>query len=76
VIPGYNDAPEDAAGFAKLLVSLQIPNVQLLPFHQMGERKYQLLGREYAHAGQDQLHAEDLQAYRQIMTDNGLNVQF
>lgn len=75
VIPGYNDAPENAAGFAKLLSRMHITEVQLLPFHQMGERKYHLLGREYAHAGQKQLHAEDLQQYRQIMLEYGLNVQ-
>lgn len=76
VIPGFNDALEDAAGFAKLLVSLGIQAVQLLPFHQMGEKKYSLLGREYAHAGQAQLHREDLEQYRQTMLRHGLDARF
>ena len=76
VIPGFNDALEDAEGFAKLLVSLGIKAVQLLPFHQMGEKKYSLLGREYAHAGQAQLHREDLEQYRQTMLRHGLDARF
>lgn len=64
VIPGYNDAQKDARGFAQLLADLDINRVQLLPFHQLGERKYDLLGRDYAYAGAAQLHREDLQAYQ------------
>ena len=75
VIPGFNASPEDAQGFAKLLASLRVDRVQLLPFHQLGERKYSLLGRAYAHAGQAQLHKEDLKQYRQIMLRHGLDAQ-
>ena len=75
VIPGYNDALADAEGFARLLTSIGIGRVQLLPFHQLGERKYSLLGREYAHAGQAQLHTEDLKQYQQIMLRHGLDAQ-
>ena len=75
VIPGYNDALADAEGFARLLTSIGISRVQLLPFHQLGERKYSLLGREYAHAGQAQLHTEDLKQYQQIMLRHGLDAQ-
>jgi len=75
VIPGYNDSPEDAEAFACLLLSLEIAEVQLLPFHQMGERKYGLLGRDYAYAGTAQLHGEDLQEYRQIFERHGIHVE-
>lgn len=75
VIPGYNASLEDAAGFAGLLTSIGVGRVQLLPFHQLGERKYSLLGREYAHAGQPQLHREDLKQYQQIMLRHGLDAQ-
>lgn len=76
VIPGYNDSLADAAGFAQLLGSLGIAQAQLLPFHQLGERKYELLGRKYAFAGQAQYHAEDLQNYQQTMRQHGLDARF
>ena len=63
VIHGFNDSIDDACGFARLLSKLDIHEAQLLPFHQLGERKYALLGKEYAYAGQKQLHSEDLQDY-------------
>jgi len=75
VIPGYNDAPRDAQGFAALLTSLGIDRVQLLPFHQLGETKYHLLGREYAYAGKAQLHREELQEYSMIFKQYGVQAQ-
>jgi pyruvate formate lyase activating enzyme len=63
VIPGYNDSVEDAQGFAHLLKELGITQVELLPFHQFGEKKYELLGRDYPFKGVKQLHKEDLQDF-------------
>lgn len=75
VIPNYNDAIADAHGFASLLKELGAAHVQLLPFHQLGERKYQLLHRDYAYAGKPQLHREDLQNYRNIFMQYGIEAQ-
>lgn len=75
VIPGYNDAPEDALGFAELLGRLGVRKVQLLPFHQLGERKYSLLGMDYAYAEIKQLHREDLQEYLEILTGQGIEAR-
>lgn len=63
VIPGFNADIEDAREFARLLSGMDIREVQLLPFHQLGERKYAMLGREYAYAGEKQLHSENLKEY-------------
>lgn len=73
VIPGFNDKLGDAAGIAALLNRIGLGRVQLLPFHQMGERKYEFLNREYALAGIQNLHAEDLQDYRKVFLDAGLD---
>lgn len=75
VIPGFNDAPEDAQGFARLLTELGVDRVQLLPFHQLGERKYTLLNRDYAYAGRTQLHREDLETYRSIFLKHGVQAE-
>ena len=47
VIPDFNASLDDAKGIAKLLTEVQLSKVQLLPFHQFGEKKYELLNREY-----------------------------
>lgn len=73
VIPGYNNRNEDARGFVRLLASFGINRVQLLPFHQFGERKYELLSIPYALKGIPQLHQEDLAEYRQIFLDSGID---
>ena len=75
VIPGYNDAEADARGFARLLTGLGAGEVHLLPFHQMGEGKYEKLGMDYAFAGKKQLHEEDLAAFEEILLEAGLKVQ-
>jgi pyruvate formate lyase activating enzyme len=73
IIPGYNDSKEDAHGFAALLKSLGIERVQLLPFHQFGERKYEALNISYAMRGVPQLHKEDLEEFTKILTAAGIN---
>ena len=40
VIPGFNDSLEDVKGFALRLHEVGASRVQLLPFHQFGQRKY------------------------------------
>ena len=76
VIPGFNDAPEDAQGLARLLSELGLPRVQLLPFHQMGERKYEFLDRDYALTGARPLHREELEAYRLCFEAAGVEAFF
>jgi len=76
VIPGYNDAIDDALGFAQLLADMQIRRVQLLPFHQLGQRKYELLGLDYAYSGVAQLHPEDLETYAKTFARFGVSAEF
>lgn len=75
VIPGYNDAIADAEAFARLLLSMNIHEVQLLPFHQLGEKKYSLLGREYSYRDVPQLHREDLNAYTEAFACLGVRAE-
>jgi pyruvate formate lyase activating enzyme len=76
VIPGYNDKPEDALGFAALLKGFGLRRVQLLPFHQFGEGKYDSLQRPYAMKGLPSLRQEDLGEYREVFTNAGLECFF
>jgi len=73
VIPGINDSLEDAQGFCKLLKEVGAIKVNLLPFHQFGQKKYSLLNKEYKFVDVAQLHEEDLQEYKEIFIQNGLD---
>lgn len=76
VIPGYNNSPDDARGFASLFSALGLKQVQLLPFHQFGERKYDLLRIPYTMRGIPQLHEKDVEEFRQIISGTGINCFF
>ena len=76
VIPGFNASPDDARGLAALLTDIGLKRVQLLPFHQMGERKYEFLNREYELTGVKALHPEDLTAYQEVFLDRGIDCFF
>ena len=76
VIPGYDDDPEDARTMARSLKSIGATRVQLLPFHNLGEAKYDRLGYGYRLHGQANLHPEDLEAFRQVYLDEGIDAFF
>ncbi|GAB78438.1 pyruvate formate lyase activating enzyme [Austwickia chelonae] len=76
VIPGVNDSLDDARAFAALLTDRGVRQVQLLPFHQMGERKYELLGWEYAFLGVPSTHEEDLADFRAEIEAHGVRAGF
>lgn len=76
VIPDFNDSLEDAKEFARLFNQLQIDQVQLLPFHQFGENKYQLLNRTYTMNKVKALHPEDLYEYQHVFLNHGINCYF
>lgn len=48
VIPGFNDDEEDIIAAAKFVAELDgAPELNLLPYHNMGEAKYEMIGRDY-----------------------------
>ena len=74
VIPGFNDALEDGASFARLLKKMEVKQVQLLPFHRLGCHKYELLGLSYDYANTPSMNAEDLTDYGREFTRLGIEV--
>ena len=75
MIPGFNDSEADFAGFAKALGALGAKEVQLLPFHQLGESKYKRLQIQYAYDGQKQLRDGDVSAFAAALEKAGISVQ-
>ena len=76
VIPGYNNTLADAKGFAARLKETGACEIQLLPFHQFGEKKYDELGKPYAYTDVPALHEEDLKDFRQVLLDQGIRAFF
>ena len=75
VIPGYNDGAEDAKAFGALLRDLGVRQVQLLPFHQFGEKKYETLGLSYDYAGVRQMRKEELRPYCDEISSFGIQTR-
>lgn len=73
VIPDFNHTLDDAKGLARLLKQIGLKRVQLLPFHQFGEKKYEMLNQEYIYKNKKALHNEDLKDYQQVFIDEGLD---
>lgn len=46
LIPGYNDGEAELRRIGKFLKSLKILQFEVLPYHKMGEHKYEALGRQ------------------------------
>lgn len=73
VIPHFNTGIKTAIGLADLLVEVGVREVNLLPFHQLGENKYNQLNVGYEMSGFKQLRPEALTRYCQQFTDRGLD---
>lgn len=75
VIPNGNDSLEDARGFCNLLHDIGVREVNLLPFHQFGESKYEQLGMKYEMKEVKAIHPEDLQEFYQVFAESGFDVK-
>ena len=67
IIPGYNDGKTDARRFGELLKGMGIREVNLLPFHQFGMKKYEKLALEYEYREKASVQKEELESTRQIL---------
>ncbi|WP_296879118.1 glycyl-radical enzyme activating protein [Thomasclavelia sp.] len=76
VIPGFNNTLDDAKEIATYLAKINIKKVQLLPFHQFGEKKYDLLNRDYSLKNIKALYPEDLADYQKVFIDNQIDCFF
>ena len=75
IIPKYNDSLEDAHKTAQIYKNIGIKDIELLPFHQLGENKYRLLQKEYKYLEASQLNKEDLLYLKEYYESEGFNVK-
>ena len=75
IIPGVNDTEENLTAMAEELLASGITGpVDLLPFHRLGQRKYDALGIPYAFADALPPTAERMNELRAIVRHAGLTV--
>lgn len=69
VIPSFNDKREELTGAARLIYSLGIKSVELLPYHAMGEHKWLALNKPVVRysAPTDEQMAEYRKLFNQIL---------
>ncbi len=75
IIPGYNDAPEEIRQIFKFSWELGVKNIHLLPFHPLGESKYQNLGAEYKLKKTVTPKDNELQIFLEQGSEMGLKVK-
>lgn len=60
VIPGYNDEDSCTVGIARFVGELPgHPELNILPYHNLGELKYEMIGEQCETAGMDMLKKSD-----------------
>ena len=75
LVPGCNADAETVRAIATLARELGIAELQFLPYHRLGESKYQTLGRNYLLEGVTPPSAEEIQTLKRIAEDGtGLSV--
>lgn len=75
LVPGYTDAEPDIRQLAAWAADLgNIERVDVLPFHQLGQHKWEELGKVYALASVAPPSSAAVEQARQIFLAHGLNV--
>lgn len=76
LVPGLTDAPHNVEGLAKFVATLKsVEKVEILPFHKMGEYKWEQLGYDYQLKDTEPPTPELVQNTVDIFKCYGLNVQ-
>ena len=75
VIPGFNDTEAEIGEIATFAASLpNVNEIHLLPYHRMGQDKYEGLGRPYLMGDVPPPSAEKMQSFLQVCRQHGLIV--
>ena len=76
VIPTFNATPEEIYDIAMFAASLKgVKKLHLLPYHRLGQGKYDGLGREYKLDGIDLITNEYMQELLEVAKKSGLECQ-
>lgn len=76
VIPGFNNTPEEISGIATFAATLPgVKEIDLLPYHRLGQDKYTGLGREYKLDGIPPMEQDYLEKLLKVAERSGLKCQ-
>ena len=76
VIPGCNDDIASIRSLGRFVQGLgTVDEIHLLPYHRLGEKKYERLGREYAMGGRPALREEELTELQAMLSSYGFKVR-
>ncbi len=76
VVPGYTASNENLEAIARFAATLNsVEEIHLLPYHRLGEAKYQKLDREYKLEGIAPLREEELETLAHLVESYGFRVQ-
>lgn len=76
IVPGYNDDPESIHALGQFVQQLgTVRQVDLLPYHRMGQNKYAHLEREYALGDTPTMNNEEAYGLRDILLTYGIKVK-
>lgn len=75
VIPGFNHTVAEMTQIIDFTVSLKsIREIHFLPFHNLGEGKYEMAGMEYFYKDAQRVDTAELKGYEDYAKSNGLKV--
>ncbi len=73
LIAGYNDSPDSLRRVVELAAGLGIEKISALPYHELGEGKYEGLGREYRYSGARPPTDERLEELHLMAREKGID---
>ncbi|MBR9999678.1 MAG: glycyl-radical enzyme activating protein [Cyclobacteriaceae bacterium] len=75
VIPGFNHSFADMKRIINFSANLKnCRHMDFIPYHNLGESKYRMLGRTYSYAGSRPVDEQELEKYLQYATEKGFTV--
>ena len=72
IIPGFNEADENIAATADFVKQVGLEEINLLPFHRLGDSKWRQCGMVYPYRGQEAPAPELLQHIKSIVSGRGI----
>ncbi len=76
VIRDYNDNPESIHALGRFVQEFKtIREIDLLPYHRLGQNKYKRLGQEYTLGDEPTMKNEEVNEYRDILLSYGFRVK-
>lgn len=76
VVPGFNDTPEEIRAISRFAATLpHVKEHHLLPYHRLGQDKYDGLGRKYSLSGIEPPSKERMEYLASVAEESGLKIQ-